>query len=125
MKNFSGEIIELNCVIVNSSTVSVTPKATFYQTQILIFDNRHKTVQTTFEPTIGTQVEAIGASELKVKNAQTLLLIIPQSIPLSIKSSILTVKYFVDVTLDIPHSFDLHINLPIIITTKSALLKAK
>ncbi|KAH9399053.1 hypothetical protein TYRP_018440 [Tyrophagus putrescentiae] len=41
------------------------------------------------------------------------------------KSNIITVKYFVHVTLDIPQNKDLHINLQFVVTNKAAILEAQ
>jgi hypothetical protein len=46
---------------------------------------------------------------------------IPEDVPLTIKSDIIVVKYFIHVTLDIPFAVDIHANLPFIVTTKKAL----
>ena len=46
---------------------------------------------------------------------------IPVNIPLSIKSDLITLKYFVHVTLDIPFATDIHVNLPVIVTSRAAL----
>lgn len=50
---------------------------------------------------------------------------VPGRAQLTMKSTIITVKYFVHVTLDIPHNIDLHINLPVVVTNKCALLAAQ
>jgi hypothetical protein len=104
------------CTVVNSSTVSVTPRATFYQTQIFMSGERHKTFETSLtEPVTGSIVNPDSTKQ------EIITLQIPKDIPLSMKSSIITVKYFIHVTLDIPHTIDLHINLPVVITSKHAL----
>lgn len=46
---------------------------------------------------------------------------IPKDIPLTIKSELISVKYLIHVTLDIPHATDVHVNLPIAVTTQSVL----
>jgi hypothetical protein len=98
------------------TSVGVIPRATLYQTQIFMSGERHKTVENSLtEAVIGTAVEA-GANA-----SETIFVLTPEDISLSIKSSIITIKYFIHVTLDIPHSIDLHINLPVVITNKYAL----
>ena len=52
---------------------------------------------------------------------EQLLLTIPEQCPLTIKNELMVVKYFVHVTLDIPMELDLHINIPVIVTTRRAL----
>ncbi len=111
-----GESLEVQCTVENKSSVSVTPRATLYQTQIFMTGERHKTVETSLtEPSIGTTVEA------GVTNEDIISVLIPEDVSLSIKCPIITVKYFIHVTLDIPHAIDLHLNLPIVITNRQAL----
>jgi hypothetical protein len=111
-----GEMIEVHCTVENMTSVGVIPRATLYQTQIFMSGERHKTVENLLtEAVIGTAVEA-GANA-----SETIFVLTPEDISLSIKSSIITIKYFIHVTLDIPHSIDLHINLPVVITNKYAL----
>ncbi len=77
---------------------------------------RHKTIETLLtEPSFGKATE----SEIDADNVISLL--IPENIPLSIKSTLITIKYFVRVILDIPNSMDLQLNLPIVITNQNAL----
>ncbi len=77
---------------------------------------RHKTIEASLtDPSIGTTVEAGVTSE------DVISVFIPEDVPLSIKCPIITVKYFIHVTLDIPHAIDLHLNLPIVITNRHAL----
>jgi len=96
--------------------VSVTPRATFYQTQIFMSGETHKTIETSLtEPITGSIVNP------EHKEEEIISIIIPEDVPLSMKTHIITVKYFVHVTLDIPHTVDLHINLPIVITNEYAL----
>ncbi|CAG2163523.1 unnamed protein product [Oppiella nova] len=112
----AGESIEIHCSVDNSSTVSVTPRASLYQIQIFMSGDKHKTIETLLcEPILGSIISA-GHKEEEV-----LRLTIPDNSVLSMKSSIITVKYFIHVTLDIPYTIDLHLNLPIVITNKYAL----
>jgi hypothetical protein len=61
---------------------------------------------------------ALGQSiEGESEAAQQVSILIPADESLSIKSSLITVKYFIHITLDIPHSLDLHINLPVVLTS--------
>ncbi len=77
--------------------------------------DRHITIQDTTGYVVGEQVDAGQTEE------QILSLEIPKEFPLSIKTPLILVKYYIHVTLDIPREFDLHINLPIIITNQFAL----
>jgi len=109
-------MIEVHCTVENMSSVNVTPRATIYQTQIFMSGERHKTIETPLtEPLIGSVVES------GFDNTETLFLLLPEDMSFSIKTSIITIKYFVHVTLDIPHRIDLHINLPFVVTNKYAL----
>jgi len=111
-----GETLEVDCTIDNGSTARVTPRVVLYQTQIFMTGERHKTIETLLtEPSFGKPVGA----EVTAEDAISLL--IPENIPLSIKSTLITVKYFIRVILDIPNSMDLQLNLPIVITNRHAL----
>ena len=101
--------------MINESSVEATPRATLYQTKVYLFGERHKAYQKAIaEPVMGQKVD-------KHSNGNEVLAIaIPEDIPLSIKSELIAVKYSIHVTLDIPHSCDLHVNLPIIVSTRSA-----
>lgn len=78
---------------------------------------RHKTVENSL-------TEAVEGDEIlshTVVDNGTILVKIPLNIPLSIKSDLITLKYFLHVTLDIPLATDIHINLPLIVTSQMAL----
>lgn len=114
---FRGEEIRINLLIDNSSSANVKPRVTFYQTQIYMTGERHKTVENSLtEAAEGEEV----ASHTIVEDA-TISVQIPVNIPLSIKSELITLKYFCHVTLDIPLATDIHINLPVIVTSRAAL----
>ena len=111
-----GETAEILCRIQNHSTADVRPRATLYQTQIYMTGEKHKTIETTVsDATFGETIEngMTGETVIELK--------IPEDIPLSLKCPNFTIKYFIHVTLDIPHALDLHLNLPIIITNGFAL----
>lgn len=63
------------------------------------------------DPIVGKEIA--GHSEA----TEILSVRIPSDESLTIKSAVITVKYYVHVTLDIPHSLDLHLNLPIVVTS--------
>ncbi|XP_054159779.1 arrestin domain-containing protein 4-like [Oppia nitens] len=112
----AGESLDIHCFIDNLSTVSVTPRATLYQTQIFMTGDKHKTIEIQLsEPILGSVINAGHKQQeiLKIK--------IPEKTILTMKSSLITVKYFIHLTLDIPYTIDLHLNLPIVITNKYAL----
>ncbi|CAG2114742.1 unnamed protein product [Medioppia subpectinata] len=112
----AGEVIEVQCSVENQSSVDVVPRVTLYQTQIYMCGERHKSLEVALtEPIVGHKVKS------ETDGAEIISVPIPQEASLSIKSPIISIKYFVHITLDIPHAIDLHINLPIIVTNKSAL----
>ena len=77
---------------------------------------RHKASQLPLlEAVVGQSVEKQSNSE------QVLNVPLPETACLTIKSEVISVKYFLHVTLDIPHAFDVHVNLPFVVTTLSAL----
>jgi hypothetical protein len=113
---YPGEMIELHCTVDNSSTLDATPKATLYQTQIYMCEERHKARQVALtDDVVGKKVDE------KTNFTETLLIKLPEDTPLTIKSAIISVKYFLHVTLDIPHAFDIHVNVPLVVTAKNVL----
>ena len=89
---------------------------TLYQTKVYLFGERHKAYMNAItEPVVGQKVHKHS------KGNEVLAIAIPKDIPLTIKSELIAVKYSIDVTLDIPHAFDIHMNLPIILSTQSAI----
>lgn len=104
-------------MIDNNSSANVKPRVTFYQTQIYMTGERHKTVENSL-------TEAVDGDEVPAHSLVedgSILVKIPVNIPLSIKSDLITLKYFVHVTLDIPLATDIHVNLPVIVTSRAAL----
>ena len=94
----------------------MTPRATLYQTRVYQSGKCHKAIDRVLtEHIIGNKMAS------NANNKDTIHIPIPKSVSLSIKSDVISVKYVVHVTLDIPHAVDLSINLPIIVTTQSAL----
>ena len=114
-----GELIELHTTVENNSSVEVTPRCTLYQRQIYMCGERHKA----FDEAITEYIVGKPVAEIS-EQTDTLFIRIPREISLTIKSTMVNVKYFVHVTLDIPYSIDIPVDLPIIITTKSALKSA-
>ena len=91
-----GEIITVHVAVDNKTGTKVIPRVSLHQVQIFMCGARHKTIETTMseEPIVGKEVQAHTNVEelLDVK--------IPSDESLTIKSSVITVKYFVHVTLD-------------------------
>ena len=107
-------MLELHTTVDNKSSIEATPRATLYQTQIYMCGERHKAVEIPLTDTI------IGKKADKNKaSTETLLIPTPKEISLTIKSALISVKYFVHVTLDIPHSFDINVNVPVVITSRA------
>jgi len=80
---------------------------------------RHKIIEVPF-----TQPAEMLGSEIvagSIGNEQYISVQMPKDESLSIKSDLITVKYYVRVVLDIPHSFDLHLTLPLVVTSSEAL----
>lgn len=95
----------------------VKPRVSFFQTQIFMTGERHKTVENSL-------TEAVEGNEImahSIVDDGSISLPIPINIPLSIKSEFITLKYFIHLTLDIPFAIDIHINLPVIITSRMAI----
>ena len=111
-----GEIAELILDIANQSSVEATPRATLYQTQIYMCGQRHRALHLA----VGEAVVGKKVAE-EAKEEQILEIPIPKDASLTIKTDIIAVKYFIHVTLDIPHAFDIHTNLPLVVTTRAAL----
>ncbi|KAJ6223306.1 hypothetical protein RDWZM_001851 [Blomia tropicalis] len=108
-----GESIAVHIWVENHTSAKLVPRISLHQTQIYMCGARHKTIETTLnnDPTVGTEINPNSDAD------EILHVHVPSDESLTIKSSVITVKYFVHVTLDIPHSFDLHINLPVVITS--------
>lgn len=112
-----GDTIAVHISVDNKTSAKLVPRVSLHQTQIYMCGSRHKTIETTLsnDPILGSEIQpqAEAVEVLHVK--------VPSDESLTIKSSVITVKYFVHVTLDIPHSFDLHINLPVVLTSARVL----
>lgn len=116
-----GEVVEIHVAVDNKTNTKVIPRASIYQVQVYQCGDRHKAIENILggEPVFGEEVAANS------ENADTLAIKIPPDEALSFKSSCITVRYFVHVTLDIKNSFDLHCNLPIIVTSTDTIRNLK
>lgn len=115
---YPGESITVHVSVKNGTkSAVVTPRVSLHQVQIFMCGSRHKTIETTMgdEATIGKPVEP--GTEVE----EVLSLAVPGDESLTIKSSVISVKYFVHVTLDIPKSIDLHVNLPVVLTSRDVI----
>ena len=112
-------MIKLKTNINNMTTLKVQPRATLYQTQIYSTNNGHRTMELPLgESHHGHEVDSNDVSQDMIE------IPVPSTAPFTMKSTVVTVKYFVHVTLDIPHNIDLHMNLPVVVTNKCALRDA-
>ena len=118
-ENRQGENFEVICIIINNSSTCVRARASLHQIQQYMVEDKHKTVESVVS--VDTFGDKVDSDERRMS---AILMTVPEGIPLSLKSDNIDVKYLVHVTLDIPHAFNLHINLPIIITNIYALSKA-
>ena len=111
-----GDHIVVHCNVFNDSSVECKPRATLFQNQIYLFADTHKAYQVPItEPVVGDSV----AKAKENTSLQILTIPIPNETPLSIKTELIVVKYLIHVMLDIPHAFDIHANLPMVLTTES------
>lgn len=113
-----GQTITVHIAVDNSTNIPVVPQIALQQVQIYMSGTRHKTIENTIteEPTTGEPIAPHTEKEMAQLDVH-----IPKDLVLSIKSSVITVKYFVHVTLKIPHSLDLRVNLPVVITSEQVL----
>ena len=106
----------MHTTVDNQSSVVVKPRATLYQTQIYMCGERHKGQELAL-------TEYVEGKEVAPDSqyTETLFLPIPKNASLTIKSPIISIKYFIHVTLEIPHAIDVHVNVPLVVVTESAL----
>ncbi|CAG2168306.1 unnamed protein product [Oppiella nova] len=113
-----GDTIALHCTVENHSTVDATPRVTLYETQVYMCGERHKSLQGAVAgPVLG---HTVGQQTC---DTQTVFVAIPATASLSIRSWIVSVKYMIHVTLDIPYTHDMHVNLPVVVVNKEALVE--
>jgi len=99
--------------VANRSSVRVTPRATLYQSEKYL--THDKSLFRKDEITVSSSVaddiepESISSNVMSLK--------IPFNLKISsFESSLMKVYFKIHVTLDIPNSFDLHIDLPLLIS---------
>ena len=118
MTNDQGDTIAVHCTVENHSTVDATPRVTLYETQVYMCGERHKSLQAAITgPELG---HTVGQQTC---DTQSVFVAIPTTASLSIRSWIVSVKYMIHVTLDIPYAHDLHVDLPVIVVNKEALVE--
>lgn len=102
----------------NQTNATVVPRVSLHQVQIYMcarYGHKTQELELSERPVKGTAIPAHTLVE------QSLGLPLSEHESLSFRCSLIAVKYYVRVTLDIPHSFDLHLNLPIVLTSKAVL----
>lgn len=107
-----GESIQIFAEFNNHSSRTVTPHATLYQSQIFFAGNKSKLRRTKFCMISGNPVEARGTCVWDSQEIE-----IPAVSPTIRNCCILKVKYFIEVSLHIPGSQNLALQLPIVIGT--------
>ncbi|CAG2166462.1 unnamed protein product [Oppiella nova] len=115
---WKGDTIAVHCTVENHSTLDATPRVTLFETQVYMCGERHKSLQAAIAgPVMGNKVSQ------ETCDTQCVFVTIPTTASLSIRSWIVSVKYMIHVTLDIPYAHDLHINLPVVVVNKETLLE--
>ena len=105
--------MELHVTVDNESTVDVIPRASLHQTQVYILGERHKAREVVITEAI------VGKTVHKKTNlTESIFIPLPEDLSLSIKSRIISVKYFIHVALEIPFALDLQVNVPIVVVNK-------
>ncbi|CAG2176114.1 unnamed protein product [Oppiella nova] len=112
------DTIAVHLTVANLSTLDATPRVTLYETQVYMCGERHKSLQAAVTgPVMGNKVIQ------ETCDSQSVFVTIPTTASLSIKSFIVSVKYMIHVTLDIPYAHDLHVDLPVVVVNKEALVE--
>lgn len=112
-----GEVIPVEVLIVNDANVSVEPRVTLHQQQLFVCNQVHRTLESCLTPEPYSTTEAVPPN-----SSATALIKVPlaTNLVVSLSSPLITVKYFVHVSLDLPHAMDLVVNVPFIVTTRRA-----
>ncbi|XP_032873167.1 arrestin domain-containing protein 3-like isoform X3 [Amblyraja radiata] len=108
----AGESIKIFVEIENHSSRKVVPKAAIVKTIIFHAKTKKKTLS---EVIIKTKGEPVLAGQKDSRNS--MMLEIPELIPTLMNCSIIQMDYSIQVTVDIPRSMGLTVDLPIVIGT--------
>lgn len=113
---YPGGTIPVKLNITNKSNLKMHAQVSLYQIQIFECNQVHRILETclTHDPVVSQLVDANQSI------SDTVTLPLSNKLVLSLKNPLITVKYYVYVTLDIPQMLDLHLKLPFIMTTKQA-----
>ncbi|XP_048735190.1 arrestin domain-containing protein 3-like [Ostrea edulis] len=107
-----GESIQIFAEFSNHSSRTVLPQATLFQSQIFFAGNKSKLRKTRFCTISGSPVGAGGTGVWESQEIE-----IPAVSPTIRNCCILKVKYFIEVSLHIPGSQNLALQLPVVIGT--------
>lgn len=112
-----GEVIPVEVLIANDANVPVEPRVTLHQQQLFTCNQVHRTLESCLTPEPYSTTEAVPPN-----SSATALIKVPlaTNLVVSLSSPLITVKYFVHVSLDLPHAMDLVVNVPFIVTTRRA-----
>ncbi|CAG2168966.1 unnamed protein product [Oppiella nova] len=123
---YPGEFVVFHCNVINQSSTRVIPRVTLRQTQTYLMRKKNKTKirQNTHYEIKCQRMEGLP-TEAGSSSTQTFQVPIPIGIAISVNSPILEVSYDLHLTVDIPSAIDLHLDLPIMITTKNVVNQYK
>ncbi|XP_078253163.1 arrestin domain-containing protein 3-like [Rhinoraja longicauda] len=108
----AGESVEIFVEIENHSSRKVVPKAAILRSTIFHAKSKKRGMS---EVIIKTEGEPVLAGQNDSQN--TMVLKIPELIPTLMNCTIIQMDYLIKVTLDIPRSMSLKVDLPIVIGT--------
>lgn len=107
----AGTSIPVRCQIDNQSSRYMTLKGSLRQKIKVTVDAHQKTETNKLYSVKGTQIDG------KTNTQQMLSVSIPTNLPIVHKNcQVIDISYFVCVKLDIPGSFDLRLEMPILLT---------
>ncbi|CAG2174889.1 unnamed protein product [Oppiella nova] len=126
---YPGEVVTIVCNVSNKSSVGVIPRVTLRQIQtfkqLMAAKNNEKTVRRQTTHAVKKQRLEGSLTEPGLSTTHIFHVEIPIDIPISVDCPILTVSYDLHLTVDIPSAIDLHLDLPIMITTKNVVNQYK
>ncbi len=106
--------IQINCSINNQSKKSMSLRATLKQEVDFYASGSHRKCCGKIVRVVGNTIAPFS------KTNEVMTLLVPTTTPVVHKSCpIINIKYTITVTLDIPGSFELHCNLPVILTNQT------
>ena len=112
-----GEVITIELTTVNEATIAVQPRVMLFQTQMFTQNQMQRTLETSLSD------EPYTVPVVPPQHSITQIIQVPLSpnLVVSLYSALITVKYFVHISIDIPqHIVELNMNLPFVVTTERA-----